>query len=101
VSGFRISKLDAARRQLETAINLFFYERDIVSIHTLSAAAFNIVSDIANRKDVDKKTVRGIVIEQIKADRKKFLLGKLREAENFFKHESRRRGISEFQFGTD
>jgi hypothetical protein len=89
MSRFRVSKVDASRRQLETAINLFFYERDVVSIHTLSAAAFNILSDIGRHKGIDKKTVRGWVLEQVKADRRKFLLGKLKEAENFFKHADR------------
>ena len=33
-----VTKLDAARRQLETAITLWFHDGDPVSIHTLAAA---------------------------------------------------------------
>lgn len=44
-----ITKLDAARRQLETAIILWFHEGDPVSIHTLVAAAYQILYDL-NKK---------------------------------------------------
>jgi hypothetical protein len=36
-----ITKLDAARRQLETAIKLYFDEGDPGSIQTLCSAAYN------------------------------------------------------------
>jgi hypothetical protein len=34
VKEFKVSKLDAAKRQLETAIRLYFSDGDPVSIHT-------------------------------------------------------------------
>lgn len=42
----RLSKLDAARRQLETATKLYFEHGDEVSIHTLAAAAYSVIRDI-------------------------------------------------------
>ena len=33
-----VSKLDAAKRQLETVIRLYFFDGDPVSIHTLTSA---------------------------------------------------------------
>ncbi len=45
----KISKLDAARRQLITAIRLYFNHGDIVSVHTLSAAAFKTTQDIGGQ----------------------------------------------------
>lgn len=42
----RLTKLEAARRQLETAIRLYFAEGDEVSIHTLAAAAYSLIRDI-------------------------------------------------------
>jgi hypothetical protein len=42
----KISKLEAARRQLDTAIRLYFSNADPVSIHTLAAAAFEILKDL-------------------------------------------------------
>jgi hypothetical protein len=43
---FTVSKLDAARRQLETAVRLYFCEGDPVSMHTLTSAAYQVLSDI-------------------------------------------------------
>ena len=42
----RLDKLEAARRQLETAIKLYFEHGDEVSIHTLAAAAYSIIRDM-------------------------------------------------------
>jgi hypothetical protein len=42
----RISKLDAAKRQLETAITLYFNSGDWVSIHALAGAAYMIIRDV-------------------------------------------------------
>jgi hypothetical protein len=42
----RLGKLEAARRQLETAIKLYFADGDEVSIHTLTGAAYPLIRDI-------------------------------------------------------
>ena len=42
----QLSKLEAARRQLETAIKLYFADGDDVSIHSLVAAAYALLRDI-------------------------------------------------------
>ncbi len=44
-----ISKLDAAKRQLDTAIRLYFCDGDPVSIHTLAAASYNILRDVTEQ----------------------------------------------------
>jgi hypothetical protein len=41
-----ISKLEAARRQLDCAIRLYIAEEDALAVHTLSRAAFRILHDI-------------------------------------------------------
>jgi hypothetical protein len=41
-----ITKLEAARRQLDTAIRLFFDNEDSLSVHTLAYASFKILFDI-------------------------------------------------------
>lgn len=41
-----ISKIDGARRQLETAIDLYFENRDSLSVHTLAWAAFKVLFDL-------------------------------------------------------
>ena len=42
----QISKIESARRQLDCAIELWFLDKDEVSIHTLVAAAHQIIHDI-------------------------------------------------------
>lgn len=39
----QVTKLDAVRRQLETAVILWFHDGDPVSIHTLTGAAYQII----------------------------------------------------------
>ncbi len=78
-----ISKLDASKRQLDTAINLFFKQADPISTHTLTAAAHQLLMDIgrsANIKSVIKEN------PFIKKEYFKEYIRKVNEAENFFKH---------------
>jgi hypothetical protein len=49
---FDVSELDAARRQLRTAIELFFEDRDPVSVHTLIHAAKGIIDGRCKAKGV-------------------------------------------------
>jgi len=49
-----ISKLDAARRQLDVAIRLLFYGADPVAVHTLVGAASVIISDLVQKHHPDK-----------------------------------------------
>jgi hypothetical protein len=46
----KISKIEAACRQLNTAIKLWFADGDLVSIHTLACSAHQIVHDINRQK---------------------------------------------------
>lgn len=59
-----ITKLEAARRQLETAIRLYFTGGDLVSVHTLAGAAYGLVQGLNVKrggtlmlKDLAKKVV--------------------------------------------
>jgi hypothetical protein len=81
-----INKIDAARRQIETAITLFFYEMDIISIHTLASAAYTIIFDVAKKNDASVTTCRDMELASVKEEYKKFYVKKMKEAENFFKH---------------
>ena len=47
---WQATKLDAARRQLETAIRLLFAQDDAVSIHTLAHASFGILKAVAEHR---------------------------------------------------
>lgn len=80
-----ISKLDAAKRQLETFIYLYFNSGDPVAIHTLAAAAFGIIRDL-NLKAGGKPTIQEWMFENVLPEHKSLLRAKLNEAQNFFKH---------------
>jgi len=79
-----ISKLDAAKRQLEHCIKLFFYYGDIVVIHILASGAENILNDLATKQDLT--TFRTELMNYIKPEYKDFIWSKFKEAWNFFKH---------------
>jgi hypothetical protein len=42
----KITKIDGARRQIETAIELYFDNKDSLSVHTLAWAAFKVLFDL-------------------------------------------------------
>ena len=77
-----ISKLDAARRQLETAVTLYFREGDPVSIHTLTCAAYEVLRRINKGTPMIKDWMK----DYIKPEYVKEFGEKLNEAQNFFKH---------------
>ena len=83
-----VTKLDAARRQLETAINLYFHEGDQVSIHTLACAAHEIIETV-NRKSGGKPTLKESWKDNIKPEYVKTFYNRLNSARNFFKHADR------------
>src|SRR3989344_5083783 len=76
-------KLGAARSQLDTAIELFFQEKDEVSIHTLTSASFTILRDLGRRRGMPDpfeftNNAPGVL--------KKKIISLLNEPQNFFKH---------------
>ena len=78
-----VTKIDAAVRQLNCAVELFFEDRDPVPIHTLACAAHQIVHDINHsqgRPDLIFDAIRKA------GSNKRKLLGALRRHANYFKH---------------
>lgn len=83
-----VYKIDAARRQTDQAIRLFFSDQDAISIHSLAGAAHQIL-----RNMVGEKNSVGLydgLLKIVKPARKKELIGKLNQAKNFFKHADRK-----------
>ena len=78
-----VTKLDAAERQLREAIRLFLEDRDPVAIHTLASAAAQITADLLRAKGVSSIIRSG---SMVKAERRKEVMRKIREPENFLKH---------------
>ena len=86
----KLSKLDCARRQLEMAIELYFMERDPVSIHTLASAVYQLLIDINKHRGgrsllIELESLKGQVIP----GKEKEVMRLMSEAENFFKHAER------------
>ena len=79
----RIGKLEAAHRQLATAIELWFNNGDIVSIHTLACAAHQIIHDLNSKKGGRDLIYDSIII---KDEYRNEVCKQLREHMNFFKH---------------
>ncbi|MDE2010279.1 MAG: hypothetical protein KGJ09_09425 [Candidatus Omnitrophica bacterium] len=80
-----ISKLDAARRQLDSAITLYFRNGDPISIHTLTAAAHQILMDLGKKEGI-KSVFKECSLMFISEEKHKEYLKLINKAENFFKH---------------
>lgn len=81
---FEVTKLDAARRQLETAIWLLFENADSVSIHTLAHAAFGILKNVAEHRKISG--VLEAAEELYVSTTKKDFWNGFNKTANFFKH---------------
>ena len=83
VDKIRVPKLDAAKRQLHTAIQLWFEDGDPVSIHTLVSAAHEIIHTLFKRKGL-----KGLLFDNpdIPAQVRSEFAQAIKSAANAFKH---------------
>lgn len=81
---WNITKLEAARRQLDTAIRLLFTQDDAVSVHTLAHAAFGILKGLADYHDENRVLNAAKSIAQ-RTNEKEFWKSFNRTG-NYFKH---------------
>ena len=79
----RVSKLDAARRQLDGAVELWFADGDEVCVHTLAAAAHQIIHDINQKKGGGELLFDSA---KIKEEYRHEWIALLKKSMNFFKH---------------
>jgi hypothetical protein len=82
-SKIKITKLDAARRQLETAVTLWFHSSDPVSIHTLTAAGHRVVLDLLEHQG---KSTFLFNMKYVRPGKEKEIKRLIRRSETFFKH---------------
>lgn len=78
-----VKKLDAAKRQLQTAITLWFADADQISVHTLACAAHQIIHDINTKRKGSELLLDSSVINE--AFHKEYF-SEMRKAMCFFKH---------------
>jgi hypothetical protein len=87
-----ITRIEAARRQLDQAIELFFAGGDAVSIHSLSLNAFEIAATLAKNQDapnwLDMTRQDAAEHHGIKTEKEFFDI--FNKARNFFKHAGRK-----------
>lgn len=82
----RVTKLDAARRQLATAITLWFTGGDTVSIYTLSHAAYEVIHNITRpMREQELLFDSRVIRDEYRSD----VNSALRAPANFFKHAKR------------
>ena len=81
-----VGKIDVASRQIAESVRLFFDRRDPIVIHTVIAAAHQILFDLSSKSGVDSsiKKIGGLG----KADVREFL-NSINYPYNFFKHADR------------
>ena len=83
-SNWQVTKLDAARRQLDTAIWVLFEQRDAVSVHTLAHAAFGVLKGIANHRTSSKVLTMSATMAA--SGSKGAFWNSFNRTGNFFKH---------------
>jgi hypothetical protein len=77
-----LSKLDAALRQLETAVTLYLQSNDPISIHTLTAAAYNVLRDIKKHRGAEFQMFKDA--DMVYPEKRREFGEMLNESENFF-----------------
>src|SRR5207249_4277605 len=85
-----VDKLEAACRQLESAITMFFEEWDVVSQHTLISAAYGILYDLDKQRGVGGSVKDSLLVRP--EDRAGFIRA-IHLPQNFFKHARKDSGI--------
>jgi hypothetical protein len=80
-----ITKLNAARRQLETAITLWFHDADPISVHTLVMAAHGILRAL-NKKRGGEPMLGDPTSPYIRPGFEKRVADMFVKSSNFFKH---------------
>lgn len=79
----RVDKVNAARRQLATGLELWFGDGDPLSIHTLIAAAHGILADLCRAQGIPDKLLDS---DLVKDEFTKQWRAAVRKPANFLKH---------------
>lgn len=82
-----VDKITAARRQLKTAIQMFFEQKDPIAIHSLCWASYQILIDLCAHAGIERE----IEDSQILKDMGKLneVVAAMRKPHTFFKHSDR------------
>ena len=83
----KLGKVDVARRQLQTAITLWFTEGDPVSVHTLVFAAYEVFHFVSKSRNPNRRDL--LFDTRVKDKYRKEWLGIIKKSAHFFKHANR------------
>jgi hypothetical protein len=84
-----ISKLDAVRAQLDAAIELYFTCDNPIAVHTLTAAAYNVLRDMALKTGSEHPFIKTAFVDEYPDPKRKAIRNFLNHPENFLKHADR------------
>ena len=88
MASITVTKIEAARRQLEVAVLLYFNDRDALAIHTLATAAEGVLETLVAR--AGKTTpLQDSLAAQIPPELQKTVTQAMRGPQNFLKHADR------------
>lgn len=79
-----VTKLEAARLQLHTALDLYFNDGDDISIHTLVGASHEVLRNICESRGLS--SIKGAFVESQPKEDRKDLINKLNAPRSFLKH---------------
>ena len=79
-----VDKIDAARRQLETAILMYFEKKDPIAIHSLAWAAYQILIDLCEINGVEREIEDSPILKEM--GKLSLVITAMRKPHNFFKH---------------
>lgn len=85
----KVSKIDAARRQLDSAVRLWFENEDPVTIHALVFAAYQIAQDINEKKGDKSITLLEMTRTIVKPEHVELTMQHFKKPMAFFKHANR------------
>jgi hypothetical protein len=100
VTTYQITKFDAIRSQFDAAIEMFFLSENFVATHTLAAAAYNTLRDIATRQSEEHPFLKRGYLDSLDEAERRGTLSRLNGPENFFKH-ANRDPDARFDFNTE
>ncbi len=81
----QLSKIDVARRQLDHALKLFFFNGDSVIVHVLAGNAQEILYSLGKKSGI-KSFILDDMFTMVRPEKKKDFLYTINEPKNFFKH---------------
>lgn len=83
-SKIKVTKIEAAERQIETSIFMFFRNDDALSIHTVTCAGLGVMEALA--KQYNKKSSISLIEELVVEHKRGEMKRLLNKPQNFLKH---------------